>query len=62
MQRGRTAAKMEFPGPPCFSNFNTEGTEDLSDLCVESFSGTEDTEKRPGVTRRGCKSPLRGGA
>ena len=30
--------------PPCLSSFNTERTEHLSNLCVESFLDTEGTE------------------
>jgi hydrogenase maturation protein HypF len=38
-------ANWRSPCPPPQSNFHKEHTEALSDLCVNSFSGTESTEK-----------------
>jgi hydrogenase maturation protein HypF len=38
-------AKVRSLCPPHHSRSNTEHTEPLSDLCVKSFSGTEDTER-----------------
>ena len=41
-------AKRASPCSPAFQGFNTKGTEDLSDLCVEFSPATEDTEPRKG--------------
>jgi hypothetical protein len=40
----RPQLKREPPCPLCLSSFNTEHTERLSELCVEAFLTTENTE------------------
>jgi len=40
----RFAATCDSPCPRCFKSFNTEFTEHLSALCVQSFPATEGTE------------------
>jgi hypothetical protein len=39
------ALSLDSPSSPCLSGFNTENTEDLSELCVEALLSTEDAEK-----------------
>jgi hypothetical protein len=41
---GRPRPKQDSLRPLCPSNFNTEHTERLSDLCVAAFPATEGTE------------------
>jgi hypothetical protein len=46
------------PCPLCFTNFLTEATEDLCDLCVNAFPATEGTEKNFPAARNVRKTAL----
>ncbi|MGA3166121.1 MAG: tRNA uridine-5-carboxymethylaminomethyl(34) synthesis enzyme MnmG [Terriglobia bacterium] len=61
-QHGAAQTTTGSPCPPGFANLNTEDTEPLRDLCVQSFLTTEDTEKSLLGVRRDSSIGVRGNA